>query len=378
MGNFLAGAAGVKSTYTSGPAQTGNIYNADELAAEQRRQSEIYGQQQQLAGMLQAQAAGTGPNPAQEQYKLNVQHDIANAQGMIASQRGVNPALATRMGSNTAAAQTGEAAGKSAALQAQQQVAAEQALAGVYGQEQAGNLGQQQLYQSANTSAMQANLQNSMANQQAAMGMFGGAMSGFGSFSAVMGALNKGGEVKKYDDGGEVSGGSGSDQPPPGGGLMTATGQDPNMPVPKDSSSSSSPISDIGKALSSGGGFALPTAGLGTLGGLSGAAQGLASAAAPKGGGGGGGMESMMKLGELAAMSSGGSVSKKPKDFKQGGHVPGQAKVKGDSLKNDTVPALVSPGEIVIPRSVAKSEDPVRKSAQFVAAILAKKKHGKA
>lgn len=39
----------------------------------------------------------------------------------------------------------------------------------------------------------------------------------------------------------------------------------------------------------------------------------------------------------------------------KGGHVPGEAKVAGDSLKNDTVPALLSPGEIVIPRSAAHS-----------------------
>ena len=38
--------------------------------------------------------------------------------------------------------------------------------------------------------------------------------------------------------------------------------------------------------------------------------------------------------------------------FAQGGVVGGKAKVKGDSPLNDTVPALLSPGEIVVPRSV--------------------------
>jgi hypothetical protein len=38
----------------------------------------------------------------------------------------------------------------------------------------------------------------------------------------------------------------------------------------------------------------------------------------------------------------------------EGGIVPGKAKVKGDSEKNDTVHALLSPGEMVIPRSVVK------------------------
>jgi hypothetical protein len=55
----------------------------------------------------------------------------------------------------------------------------------------------------------------------------------------------------------------------------------------------------------------------------------------------------------LAALSDGGSVD-------------GQAKVSGDSTKNDTVPAMLSPGEIVIPRSHVGSPD---KAAQFLNAL---------
>jgi hypothetical protein len=40
--------------------------------------------------------------------------------------------------------------------------------------------------------------------------------------------------------------------------------------------------------------------------------------------------------------------------FSKGGVVPGQPVVKGDSPKNDIVPAQLSPGEIVIPRSVVQ------------------------
>ena len=57
----------------------------------------------------------------------------------------------------------------------------------------------------------------------------------------------------------------------------------------------------------------------------------------------------------------------------KGGEVPGKAEVKGDSLKNDKIPALLSPGEVVIPRSVMNSKDPAKKAADFVAAILAKR-----
>ena len=40
--------------------------------------------------------------------------------------------------------------------------------------------------------------------------------------------------------------------------------------------------------------------------------------------------------------------------MKLGGHVSGKAEVPGDSEENDTVPAMLSPGELVIPRSVPK------------------------
>lgn len=50
-----------------------------------------------------------------------------------------------------------------------------------------------------------------------------------------------------------------------------------------------------------------------------------------------------------------------------GGMTPGDdAPVPGDSPMNDTVDAKLSPGEIVLPRSVTQSADPVGNAAQFV------------
>lgn len=63
--------------------------------------------------------------------------------------------------------------------------------------------------------------------------------------------------------------------------------------------------------------------------------------------------------------SSGG-----PPMMSSGGHVPGHAQVSGDSQKNDTVPAMLSPGEIVVPRSHAM--DPA-KAAAFAYRIAARK-----
>lgn len=65
-------------------------------------------------------------------------------------------------------------------------------------------------------------------------------------------------------------------------------------------------------------------------------------------------------VGTAAGASLGSSLGS---NFAHGGKVPGQATVPGDSLANDTVPANVSPGEIIIPRSAAKDPD---KAAAFV------------
>ncbi len=52
-----------------------------------------------------------------------------------------------------------------------------------------------------------------------------------------------------------------------------------------------------------------------------------------------------------------------------GGTVPGEAKVDGDSTENDTVHAMLSPHEIVLPRTVAQAPDAPQKAAQFVGEI---------
>lgn len=72
-------------------------------------------------------------------------------------------------------------------------------------------------------------------------------------------------------------------------------------------------------------------------------------------------------------MACGGGV-----DMSAGGNVaagPGQSAVKsGNSYSNDKIPALLSEHEIVLPREVTMSKDPVKESAKFVQAVLAKRK----
>jgi hypothetical protein len=63
--------------------------------------------------------------------------------------------------------------------------------------------------------------------------------------------------------------------------------------------------------------------------------------------------------------------------FAKGGEIKGRSRFNGDTRSNDTVPALLSPGEIVLPRSVAQSDDAPEKSKKFVEAIKSRKKTGK-
>ena len=58
----------------------------------------------------------------------------------------------------------------------------------------------------------------------------------------------------------------------------------------------------------------------------------------------------------------------------EGREIPGKAKFKGDTRSNDTVPALLSPGEIVLPRTVAQAEDAPEKAKDFVSAIKKQKR----
>ena len=69
----------------------------------------------------------------------------------------------------------------------------------------------------------------------------------------------------------------------------------------------------------------------------------------------------------------GGEIPQSFASFLQGGHVPGKALVSGDNKKNDTVPAMLSPGEVVIPRSA--SSDP-EKAKEFIDHIMKNKEKG--
>lgn len=65
-----------------------------------------------------------------------------------------------------------------------------------------------------------------------------------------------------------------------------------------------------------------------------------------------------------ASKAPGGEIESER--MSDGGPVPGRAEVFGDDEQNDTVRALLSPGEIVIPRSITKGPNAPQQAADFV------------
>ncbi len=83
------------------------------------------------------------------------------------------------------------------------------------------------------------------------------------------------------------------------------------------------------------------------------AASGAILPAQPKTAGVGGVTQAYSK-GGYTCYADGGIAHDHAICMKLGGHIAGEANVPGDSEENDTVPAMLSPGELVIPRSVPK------------------------
>lgn len=191
-------------------------------------------QQGGLAQALQAQYAGTGPSAAQGLLQRGSEEAIKRSAGALASQRGINPALAQRLASQQASEQTQQAAQSGAILKAQESQQALSGLQNVYG-----TMGQQ--------------------------------------------------AVQQYGIGQQA--------------LTSAEEQNQKM---------------RGQV----------------VGGL---------------------------------MQGAGAVMAKKFGMAEGGVVPGKAEVEGDSYANDKVPAMLSPGEVVIPRS--KADDP-EKAKEFIDSIM--------
>lgn len=395
---------------------------ASQLAAQNglQNQSDVFGQQQQLANALQMQAQGQGPNPAQQALANSTGQNISQQAALMAGQRGAgaNSGLIARQAAQTGAGIQQQAVGQGALMQAQQQLAAQQqlgaqqqAMQGVAGNQVAnqmagqgavGNMAlgnQQNVLGSANAfnnalvaskgNQVSANAAMAQTNANNTAGAIGGLFNG--GASAVGKMLYKGGRVEidphltglaaiyhhGYAMGGSVDPGY----------ISTTVSNEPIQN--KSQVNLKAPVSSSNK----------PT-GQTTTGGAADASE---SGPADLMTAYNGGMAQNPKLAAVAsqdrfpnnplydshkipAMLSPGEKYIPPQQAekvaegkaslsKVGEKVPGKAEVKGDSLKNDKVPANLDEGGIVIPRSVMESEDPVKEGTKFLVEAL--QKHGK-
>lgn len=277
-----------------------------------QNQQNVFNQQQALANQLQGLANGQGPNPALAQLRQTTGQNIAAQNALMAGQRGAssNVGLLARQAAQQGAATQQQAVGQGAQLRANQQLAGIGALQQQQGM--LGNLSQGQVEQM----IQNANVSGGLANQN--FGINQGALADFNRSNVGM-------QSNLNNVSGSLAGNVANAQIGMIGQGINALGSAGILPFNKGGSVPQT------KAL-----------------------QYLISKKMA-----GGGMAKKPVVGEMLAS--------------QGKMVPGKASVSGDSLKNDTVPAMLSPGEIVIPRTIAQSPDASEKAARFVAAVKARK-----
>jgi hypothetical protein len=319
VGSVLGAGGGQNGSYSASGLSNQQNGLAGDVQTNINNVNDVYTQQQNLANVLLNQAQGQGPNVANAMLQQQTNQNAQQAAGLLASQKGIGGAGAAMSAAQQLGNANQQAAQQASVNRMQQQLGAQGNIANLYGQ-----IGQQQLQQQqVNQGAIAA--QNNATNAQ----------SGVNAGMAQQNAKDSSGMI---------------------GGLLGAAGK------------------------------ALP----GIVGGIGSAASGLFSSAAPVISAGAG--DAIGAAGSaaplLAVAYNGGEIDPDihamAKVFgysigglaAQGGHVPGQAKVSGDSIKNDVVPAMLSPKEIVLPRSVTLADDAPQKAAEFVSSIKAQKNTG--
>jgi hypothetical protein len=319
----------------------GTDFNVNQLYKPEQLQQALQ-QAQEATNMQKQLALGQGPNPALEMLRQSTGQNVANQAALMAGQRGAagNVGMMARQAANIGTQAQQQGIGQAAQLQAQQQQEAMRNLA-------QNTLAQQQLQQQAgmNYQNVMGGLTEKRVGQQP--GAIGGLLQGLGK--AVFGA--EGGEIPEPQH--LFVGGAAAALP-----MMEQAGAMEALPVVAGAGSGGSggakalqQLAQFGKGLQG------DKSGNILQGSLLGKSTDEPSSVA-------------RYLSQMPKMAGGGSVGTA---LKAGGKVPGTASVPGNSLKNDTVHAMLSPGEVVIPRTVMQSGDPVRGSAEFVAALLAKK-----
>ncbi len=176
----IFGAGGQGGSFTA--QQSPDLVNG--IAGSTAAVNGVYGQQQNLAAQLQQQMLGQGPNLANALLHQANNQNIAQSAGLMASQQGINPALAAKQGANMAGQLGQQSAAQASTNRMQQQLGAQQQLGGVYNQMANQQLGLNQTQEQAlgqqnnvNSNMAQANMQG---QQKGMSGLLGGAASVLG------------------------------------------------------------------------------------------------------------------------------------------------------------------------------------------------------
>lgn len=360
-----------------------------------RESAQSRGAQLSLSQRMEAEADRRDPSRAQGLMNQALQQNKAAAMSMAASNKTMNSALAKRLAAQQLSSANMQAAGQAAQLgmqeqvaNRQQQLAERQAAMQGYNTARGQDVAEAQIQASGMTSAgdqalkaQDINYQVSKDNTEAARNDAAGILGGAGG---VIGEIfYEGGEAELEDARGSEIG-----SVDPSTEYTDALSQDSSAnkdlisaferaagpmavsastTVPEsDSGISKAPSVKASKIQSS-----IPKeSNYGTgVSQVARAIQNLSSGVRSSGSGKDtSGIDAANKAAGLI-----GNIIKVVAAFKEGGEVPGEASVPGDSVKNDTVPAFLSPGEVVIPRSIMEGEHADERAAGFVAAIKAER-----
>ena len=319
-------AAGQQSQF-----QRAGFYDA--LAEAQRVGRGIAGQQQSLADILAARARGEGTSLAELQLQQTLEANRRAAAGALsAAGRGINPALAQRLLLQQQSTLGQQAAGQGAILRAQEQLAAQQALGQqlgtMSGAEQAQfssagqlGLGQEKLGVETQEAQRQRELDVALANQRAEqerqrLQQVQEQQIQEASAEQREAAGEAAVEAGKFAAKGAAAGLFAQ------GGKVEAKKQMPKAKIIAAHAAAKKAIPDFKKQYGEKG-------------------EGIAYATMMKAA-----RENKLAEGDLAKL---------------------------DNEKNDVVPAMLSPGEAVIPRSIMMSPKPAAAAAKFVDALLKNK-----
>lgn len=370
-------------------AQVGNAAQATAATIDQSKQGQFRNQQQQLANQLAAQAQGQGPSLAAGQLQQATNRNIAQGMAMAASQRGATAGQGLRQMAQQTAAANQQAAGQSAQLRMQEQMSAQQQLANVAGAARDQDIGlatsqaglQQQAGLANQDATNQFKLTQAGLNQQAAANNQQSELSQRGMNDDM---------AKFYNQG--IMGMEMADRDAAMGLETLKVNQNvglagPNQAAYADASKRRGGfLGGLGEAVSS---LPLMKAAGGVVG-ESGAkgydsvakkfavalSSGLGEDEDEKDSGHkkfgravGKGISTAMQPTKSPTgldASTGGTYGQAPMTASEGGRVPGEAEYAGDDLRNDKVHVMLSPGEIIVPRSIA---DDTKRTIAFIRAL---------